>query len=602
VWGAVAALCGAFVLCLMIGSARYLPFISDDALISLRYAQRLLDGQGLTWTSGRPVEGYSNLLWTLCAAGLGALGVDLIDGLRLLGYLSFAVLGGAVAWTYVGAARPSLLVAAIALGIMAATGSFAAWSIGGLEQPMVCAWLGGALACVLSSVKQPNPSLRSMHFAGACFALLCLTRPDSPLFVVATFTAWVAARRLDRQPVALRRVVWIVLWPMAAVVAQLVFRLTYYGEWIPNTALVKVALTSERVYEGLSYLHRGMAALTPLPQMALASVILCLSDAGSRSRCLLLSANGCAWLVYVAVIGGDIFPAFRHFVPVILVMAWLIGEGAYALLQRGPAWFRWLYVAACVGVIIMLWVGQLEQPDNKAAAEERWEWQCKSLALMLKSAFKERDVLVAVTAAGCLPFWSELEAIDLLGLNDYYLPRHRPAGFGRGPLAHELGDVKYTLGRKPDLIVFGAGRQPRFNIGRLLAREPAFIHGYPQVLLATGHPEQADAVMYVNRTSPRVGIIGTRKSVRVPGYFLQGGLPIGLDQHGALAGRLAGERGAWLDLPAGTKADGARVHSIPSNATTLVPDQRNERRIFLKATAPGLVTVQAVELSYATER
>ena len=43
----------------------YYPFLSDDALISLRYASRLLQGKGLTWTDGPPVEGYSNLLWTL---------------------------------------------------------------------------------------------------------------------------------------------------------------------------------------------------------------------------------------------------------------------------------------------------------------------------------------------------------------------------------------------------------------------------------------------------------------------------------------------------------------------------------------------------------
>src|SRR5262245_6501132 len=41
---------------LVIHAATYLPFISDDALISLRYSQRLLNGQGLTWTEGPRVE------------------------------------------------------------------------------------------------------------------------------------------------------------------------------------------------------------------------------------------------------------------------------------------------------------------------------------------------------------------------------------------------------------------------------------------------------------------------------------------------------------------------------------------------------------------
>ena len=64
---------------------RYMPHLEDDALISLRYAARLLAGHGLTWTDGPPVEGYSNLLWILATASLGALGIDLVTALRILG-------------------------------------------------------------------------------------------------------------------------------------------------------------------------------------------------------------------------------------------------------------------------------------------------------------------------------------------------------------------------------------------------------------------------------------------------------------------------------------------------------------------------------------
>ena len=48
----------------------------------LQPSQRLLDGLGLTWTGGAPVEGYSNLLWVLGCALLGAFSIDLIDAAR----------------------------------------------------------------------------------------------------------------------------------------------------------------------------------------------------------------------------------------------------------------------------------------------------------------------------------------------------------------------------------------------------------------------------------------------------------------------------------------------------------------------------------------
>ena len=55
---------------LVLHAVYYLPFFSDDAYISLRYAKRLVQGLGLTWTGGEVVEGYSDLLWVLLNAGL----------------------------------------------------------------------------------------------------------------------------------------------------------------------------------------------------------------------------------------------------------------------------------------------------------------------------------------------------------------------------------------------------------------------------------------------------------------------------------------------------------------------------------------------------
>src|SRR5262245_5805192 len=79
---------------LLIHIRHYWPFLSDDALISLRYARRLLDGHGLTWTDGPRVEGYSNLLWVLLTALAGALGLDLIVAARLLGVVGMAAVIG----------------------------------------------------------------------------------------------------------------------------------------------------------------------------------------------------------------------------------------------------------------------------------------------------------------------------------------------------------------------------------------------------------------------------------------------------------------------------------------------------------------------------
>jgi hypothetical protein len=52
--------------------------VFDDAYISLRYAQSLLDGHGLIWNAGERVEGYTNFLWTVLLAAIAWLSrVDL---------------------------------------------------------------------------------------------------------------------------------------------------------------------------------------------------------------------------------------------------------------------------------------------------------------------------------------------------------------------------------------------------------------------------------------------------------------------------------------------------------------------------------------------
>ena len=85
---------------------------------------------------------------------------------------------------------------------------------------------------------------------------------------------------------------------------------------------------------------------------------------------------------------------------------------------------------------------------------------------LLGTAFAAEQPLLAVDAAGSVPYFSRLPALDMLGLSDRYLAHHRPADFGSGVLGHELGDGAYVLSREPDLVLFchpvDASRSPAF--------------------------------------------------------------------------------------------------------------------------------------------
>src|SRR6185437_4110074 len=49
--------------------AWHLAWLCDDSFISFRYARNLAHGNGLVWNVGERVEGYTNFLWTVIAAG-----------------------------------------------------------------------------------------------------------------------------------------------------------------------------------------------------------------------------------------------------------------------------------------------------------------------------------------------------------------------------------------------------------------------------------------------------------------------------------------------------------------------------------------------------
>ena len=245
-------------LALLAHAARYYPFFSDDAFISLRYAQRLIDGAGLTWTGGERVEGYSNLLWVLACALLGWLGVDLVVAARLLGLAATVAVFGALVRAFpVRDLRSCLppLGAALALAL---SGPVAVWSIGGLEQPLLVALLAWAIAlCLPQLARGVAPArevreVREVVVPSVLLGLACWTRPDAPLFAVA-FAAAFALRRSWRAAVVLAAI------PLLFFSAQLAFRLWYYGDWVPNTAHVKLAFSSERMHQGLRYVGEGVA-------------------------------------------------------------------------------------------------------------------------------------------------------------------------------------------------------------------------------------------------------------------------------------------------------------------------------------------------------
>lgn len=423
----------------------YLPFFAGDALISLRYARRLAQGRGLTWNDGEWVEGYSNLLWVLLVAAGARLGLDPIEVARGLGLLCGLVVIGGIVHTLGRGTRPTLAVG-LAAGLWAGTGSVAAWTLGGLEQPLVAAGVTTAVAALW-----PGGVLRP-RLAGLALAALCLTRPDGPVWVAGVLAAVGISQRAALR--ARGDLAWLLGLPTVAVVAQSALRWDLYGALVPNTARVKLAWHPTRRAQGLEFVLQA----TDVHAVLLCAVALAALAAWRwrdlRPTVALLTAPALAWTLYVWLMGGDgvTFPAWRHAVPVVPLAALAAG----VLIARAPL-PSGLGLGVAVGALAgHVHLQRLDPHDAlRATRNEEVLADAQQAAQALELAFGATDPLLAVTAAGGLPYFTGFRALDMLGLTDAALARHRPRDFGGGWMGHELHDAEAVLARAPDLVLLG---------------------------------------------------------------------------------------------------------------------------------------------------
>jgi hypothetical protein len=183
-----------------------------------------------------------------------------------------------------------------------------------------------------------------------------------------------------------------------------------------------------------------------------------------------------AALAFIIYVGGDQLVMHRFFVPILPAMYLLTMRGLCEVFPReadesvfkiSRKWRR-AVGAMCLGGIILTclptFIGRehhrvfvVEKPadaDRKIVGE----WLRENVGA---------DTRIALVPAGIIPFYSGLETIDLVGLNDKHIARSG-AALGKGEPGHEKHDSTYVLGRRPDIMLLGACR---IIPGRLAAED-----------------------------------------------------------------------------------------------------------------------------------
>jgi len=477
------------VLVILLVHALSFRFIIDDAFITFRYARNLIDGHGLVFNVGDRVEGYSNFLWVL----LSAVGMQLrLDPLLWTRFLGMFACAGVLLMLprQVRVLAPKTATPQWAAPLLAALcGPIACWALAGLETPLFA--LLTVLAWRAATARRPLA-------AGVAGLALALTRPDGPLLAV-SFLAWSllptgpqqvpapktgAARAphddeptpaADGAPVWQRWVGPAVF--VGGVLCHLLWRHTYYGEWLPNTYFAKTGDLAGQLRTGLPY---GADFL----RSYLAPVAGLLIWAGvTRGRRLLRHRElnytllvCLLWFGYTVVVGGDMLGMFRFYVPIlplVIVAAVAVYGSVTQTIAHADAGRPALWVMLVLGFFFLLpsTVGKERRLIGVHTSQQNlggWLLAGDAMARVLPPG-----TTIALGPAGYIPYKTGFKTYDLYGITDRHIA-HREMAFQQGYAGHEKHDGDYIIGRRPDYILLGnvdVTDQPRRGLIPPLNRE-----------------------------------------------------------------------------------------------------------------------------------
>ena len=229
-------------------------FTIDDAFISLRYAQNLVNGYGLVFSTdgSMPVEGYTNFLWVMLESVFFLFNLSKDQILHVV-KISGVLFGCASVITMFFLGR--MLTGKKETGYIAAlffasVPFFAFWTVGGLETPAFLFFLLLSLYLFIRERKKQKPH----YLSPFAFLALSLTRPEGLFFILFVFgyifieIAYFTVYKKKSIKKVFINVLPALLIFFIVYGIYFVWRYNFYGYLLPNTFYAKVESISLNVF------------------------------------------------------------------------------------------------------------------------------------------------------------------------------------------------------------------------------------------------------------------------------------------------------------------------------------------------------------------
>jgi len=428
-------------------------FLEEDAFIDFRYVRNLADGFGFVFNpGGEQVEGFSNFLWLGIMYFAYVAGFEAVAAARIIGI----ILGlGSIYLSCKAMIRLSGHDGALNLlpsAMIAFSPPLLYWFQGGLEPALFSFLLLGALYLHLEESRRVVP----FPLSGVFCLLLALTRPEGIIYLV--IFAILKIPPAMRDNAKLRS---FITWFFSCFLPFLLFiaiRFNLFHSLVPNTFYAKVNYAlPDAIRIGWLYTSAFMADSRAWLWLIPYLVVLIRWKGEARWRSLLPLILFISYMLFVLYVGGDFHIYFRFFAP-LLPLLFITGAlglwGIHEFITEHSGMRPANVVAALLALIILfgstvyyrspLWhdLGQAA-PSNRSILSYRYQILAKEpseIEGLLRKWFKPpgdildkagrwlaaeypENIKLATEQCGKVPFYTEFETFDLLGLNNKEIAR-----------------------------------------------------------------------------------------------------------------------------------------------------------------------------------
>jgi hypothetical protein len=286
-----------------------------------------------------------------------------------------------------------------------------------------------------------------------------MARPEGVLVAVTLVGVRLWSDRRDRRALQLDLTALSVFAALGAV--YFAWRTAYFGYLLPNTFYAKVGANPRQVLTGLRHLfeffNRYGQFVPSLAILALASP----RRPSVHGVALLIAV----YLLYIVAIGGgtQMDSNYRYVVPIWPMVTLLLVpafERVRAALRGSPPGSRQSPAEALIFPALLasaaFWIlrpSLTRTRDRSASTGELHEFDCWRRAGQWFRENAPPGATIAISAAGTLPYFSDLPVVDMLGLNDVAIAHLPCPALGVGERGHERSFPVEILARKPKYIV-----------------------------------------------------------------------------------------------------------------------------------------------------